>query len=358
MDQVQYIELISGQTRGLAASALRCALRVASWPYGAITGLRRKCYNWGVLPGKSAGVGVISIGNVTTGGTGKTPTVAWVARQLVQAGANPAVLMRGYKSVSGFSEEAELLRSSVDCEVVVDPDRVAGAAGAVLAGADVLIMDDGFQHRRLKRNLDIVLIDAVRPFGFGHWLPRGLLREPVSSLKDSDAVIVTHTDEIATDDLDRLCRRLAKLAPQASVHRAVHKPVSLLSQEGQEMPVESLAERNVLAFCGIGRPGSFFNMVRKLGANISEALVFDDHAEYTSEALGSIHDAAANGEVDAVVTTYKDSVKLGKLKLAKPFWTLMIEIEILGGGQELAEKAQKVWRSGTTRPDEPDVQSR
>jgi len=350
MDQKALIDILSGQTRGPGASALRCGLAAASWPYGAVAGLRRKLYRWGVLPSKSAGVGVISVGNVTTGGTGKTPMVAWITRQLAAAGAKPAVLMRGYRSSRGISEEAELLRESAGCEVAVNPDRVAGASGAVLAGADVLIMDDGFQHRRLRRDLDIVLIDATRPFGFGHCLPRGLLREPISALRDADAIVITHSDKVSPARLEDLSRRVSRIAPAASMHKAVHRPVNLLCQDGQKLPIESLAGRNVLAFCGIGRPDSFFTMLEKLGANVSETLVFDDHVEYTSERLASIQAATVGGGIDAVVTTYKDIVKLGELELTKPLWTLVVEIEVTERREELLEKMKKVWLTGRDRP--------
>ncbi|RLG28969.1 tetraacyldisaccharide 4'-kinase, partial [Methanosarcinales archaeon] len=178
MDTEQVRDIMSGRRRGVGAAALRAAAAVASCPYAAAMRLRRWAYRKGVLSSRSARAGVICVGNITTGGTGKTPMVAWVVDRLAQAGKTPAILTRGYRSAEGGSDEAALLKRLTGAAVVVNPDRAAGAKQALAGGADVLVMDDGFQHLRLRRDLDVVLIDATNPFGFGRCLPRGMLREP------------------------------------------------------------------------------------------------------------------------------------------------------------------------------------
>ena len=176
-------EIMSGRRRGAGASLLRAALATVAGPYAGTMWLRRWMYRRALLPSRRAKVPVICIGNITTGGTGKTPMVAWVVGRLKAAGCNPAILTRGYRPAAGQSDEAELLKHLCDAPVVINGDRPAGAAQAVAGGADVLVMDDGFQHRRLRRDMDVVLIDATNPFGYGHCLPRGLLREGPSALR-------------------------------------------------------------------------------------------------------------------------------------------------------------------------------
>ncbi|MFW6062423.1 MAG: tetraacyldisaccharide 4'-kinase, partial [Planctomycetota bacterium] len=222
MDQQSVIEIMSGQRSGAKARVTRGLLHAASMPYAVAMRARRRAYRAGLLGSVGVDVPVICVGNLTAGGTGKTPMVAWVIRELDAAGKTPAVLSRGYKAVDGQSDEAELLKAVCRVPVVMDPDRVAGARRAIEGGADVLVMDDGFQHRRLRRDLDIVLIDATNPFGFDHVLPRGLLREPPSALRYAGAVVVTRSDMISAEQLDALLERLAALAPGATLHTAVH----------------------------------------------------------------------------------------------------------------------------------------
>ena len=177
MNEQKVRDILSGRQTGPVAALLRATLSAASVPYAAAMRVRRDAYRRGVLASHAAGVPVICVGNVTTGGTGKTPMVAWVVRRLLENGFAPAILTRGYKSSAGQSDEAELLRRSLPASVpiVVNGNRLAGAQAARQQGANVLVMDDGFQHHRLRRDLDIVLIDATNPFGFGRCLPRGLL---------------------------------------------------------------------------------------------------------------------------------------------------------------------------------------
>jgi len=346
MDQREIDDILSGRSRGIGVAFLRSLLLLASWAYCPAVRLRRALHRMRLLPSRRAGVPVISVGNLTTGGTGKTPMVAWVVERLRQAGRSPAILTRGYKALEGVSDEAELLARAFDgpdgVPVIVDPDRAAGARRAVANGADVLVMDDGFQHLRLRRDLDIVLIDSTNPFGFGHCLPRGLLREPAAALRSADAIVLTRTDLVAPEQLAELRRRMEKLAPRASLHQAVHRPVAVLGDDGQRRPLDAVAGRKVCAFCGIGNPDAFFAALTNLHARLVDRRAFDDHVEYSRKLVESFRARAAECEADVLVTTQKDYVKLAGADLGRPVWQLVIEMDVTDGSEGLAERIRSV----------------
>ena len=282
------------------------------------------------------------MGNITTGGTGKTPMVAWVVRQLQEAGRIPAVLTRGYKSVAGRSDEAELLRKLTGVDVIVKPDRVAGAKKAIAAGANVLVMDDGFQHLRLRRDLDIVLIDAFRrPFGGGCCLPVGRLREPPWVLSDADAIVITRSDLVSADSLEKLRGRLRALAPQVSLHAAAHKPLSLIDEDGQERPLSDIAGKKVFSFCGLGNPHGFFETARTLGAKTVGQKALMDHVQYTPSLVKQLSRTGEHRNAEILLTTQKDAVKLTTAKFTCPLWQLAVQMEITTGREELLEKIHK-----------------
>ncbi len=319
---------MSGRRQGAAASLLRAALAAASWPYAAAVRVRRWAYRAGLLKSRTAAVPVICVGNITTGGTGKTPMVAWVVARLSSAGRTPAILTRGYRAIDGQSDEAELLKVLSGAPVIVNPDRFRGACDAIGQGADVLVMDDGFQHRRLRRDLDIVLIDATEPFGFGHCLPRGMLREPPAALRDAEAVVITRSDAVEPQQLAALREKLASLAPKASIHAAIHRPVAVIDENGAALPLDSLRGRKACAFCGLGNPGHFFRMLGELGTSLVNTQAFDDHTGYTPQVIDSLRRAAETCEAEIFITTQKDAVKLTAADLPLPVWKLAIEIGI------------------------------
>jgi tetraacyldisaccharide 4'-kinase len=292
------------------------------------------------LAGKTAPsqsrLAVISVGNITTGGTGKTPMVAWIARELQSAGGRVGIVLRGYKATGGRSDEAELLKQLTGAIVIVHADRVAGAAQAAAAGADVIVLDDGFQHRRLRRDVDIVLIDAADPFGLEYCLPRGLLREPVSALADADAIVITRSDEIGRKDLDALRSRLSRQAPRAAIFRAAHKPVAAVDGAGQRLAPAALAGRKVFAFCGVGNPQSFLRTLSELGARIVGQCILEDHCEYTPQLLEELSAMAGQADVELAVTTQKDYVKIAPSQFALPLWQLAIEMDVTEGREKLA----------------------
>jgi len=338
--------IVSGQSRSLHARLCRPLLALASVPYGWVAARRRRAYRTGRKRSYPAGVPVISVGNITAGGTGKTPLVAYLVRHMAESDRSPAILTRGYKAVAGRSDEAELLKRLTGVTVVVNPDRVAGAQSAVAAGADVLVMDDGFQHMRLRRDLDIVTIDATRPFGYGAVLPRGLLREPVDALSDANVIVITRCDQVDTATLESLRRRLAALAPGAAVAESVMAPIALRGFDGRERPVDSLAGAKVWAFCGVGNPESFYGTLEALGARLVGRSRFDDHYAYQDRDIARLIDRARSA--DAVpMTTAKDAVRLDGLAGAKEIRWLQIEVRLRSGEAALHDRLDKVLRAAT-----------
>lgn len=323
---------------GVVWAAAQAAGKVLGAPYAGTMRLRRWAYHRGLMRSASAGVPVISVGNVTMGGTGKTPMVVWVVRQLAAAGASPAILTRGYKGGAGAGDEVEFLRRAAGVDVVVNADRAAGAAEAVARGADVLVMDDGFQHMRLRRDLNVVLIDATAPFGGGCCLPLGRLREPLSALRDADAVVITRSDLVAAGVVASLRERMAKLAPRASRHLAVHRTVGLIDAEGAARSPDALADRKVLAFCGIGNGRAFLATVKGLRAEVVGLCRLGDHVRYTPRLVEKVFRLADRRSAELLVTTEKDYVKLRSLPLARGVWQVVIQMTVTEGRDQLRQK--------------------
>ncbi|MHC4294193.1 MAG: tetraacyldisaccharide 4'-kinase [Planctomycetota bacterium] len=346
MDQREIRDILSGRRRGVFPSLLRAVLLPVGCAYSLAMRLRRAMYRRGVFKVAQTDVPVISVGNITTGGTGKTPMVAWVVERLKDLGASPAILIRGYKGSGGTSDEAELLAGLTGVAVIADPDRVTAAARAMGEGADVLVMDDAFQHLRLARDLDIVLVDAANPFGYDHCLPRGLLRESPGVLKDADAIVITRCDTVDDDALEELRNRLIRLAPAARIHLAVHKPVCLVTHAGEEIPLDAIADRKVFAFCGIGNPESFFTSLVKLGARVAGERAFDDHVVYTSDVLDRLRCDITESRADLVVTTQKDAVKFTGAELGVDIRALAIEMAFIEGEKELIGKLRATLNAG------------
>ncbi|MHC4639007.1 MAG: tetraacyldisaccharide 4'-kinase [Planctomycetota bacterium] len=345
-----YRKLISGQKAGSVATLLRLLLCIAAAGYSIAIRLRNFLYSKEWLKVHRVDAAVISIGNITVGGTGKTPLVVWLCNQLAQNSQlktqnyNCAILTRGYKSKAqetqnGKDEVAVLAESCPGAEVVVNPDRVAGAAEAISKfGAKVLIMDDGFQHRRLARDLDIVTIDATLPFGYGKMFPAGLLREPVASLMRADAVVMTRCDQINETELSELERKLRAINPDMIVARSIHAPVCAKSTDNQVIRVERLEGKKIFAFCGIGNPDAFFNTIRALRCELTGSKVYDDHYHYTDGCLADIYEQAERLKADLILTTQKDWTKIPRTASVRKdiqLAYLAIEIKFLAGQDKL-----------------------
>ncbi len=273
--------------------------------------LRNRLYDRGVLPSRGASVPSICVGNLTTGGTGKTPIVAWLAAAARRAGRRPAILTRGYlpRGAAGPPDEVRLYARLVpDVPVVVDGDRVRGSARATADGADLLLLDDGFQHRRFARDVDLVLLDAADPFGGGRLLPAGRLREPPSGLSRATAVVLTRCSRAGDEALARAEAAVRARAPDVPILREDHVVREVLSAGDAKPP--SLDGAQVLVFSGIADGRSLVETVRSLGARPVRAADFGDHHAFTSAEVRSLEAEAAALGAACVVTTEKDLVRL------------------------------------------------
>ena len=224
-------ELVSGRRRGGVASALRGILAAAEVPYTWAVRWRNRRYDCGAKAVHRIGVPVISVGNLTLGGTGKTPMVEWIVRQFLAQGKTVGIISRGYGAHSGPNDEAlELAWKLPGVPHVQDPDRVAAARRAIEEfGCQVLVLDDAFQHRRIARDLDIVLLDALEPFGYEHVFPRGTLREPLAGLARAHIVALSRADLLTAEQRSTIRDRVAQLSPQAVCVEVVHAPLALVA---------------------------------------------------------------------------------------------------------------------------------
>lgn len=328
--------VLHGRDKGVHARVLRGLLTPLSWLHRAGLEMFLLPYRVGVRKryrlARSDGswVPVIAIGNLSSGGTGKTPMAALVAKRLQSDRCRVVVLSRGYGGTTDHAprvvsdgeqvllgaseagdEPALLARLLPGVPIVIGKDRCQSGRLAVEQFApDVIVLDDALQFWQLHRDLDIVLLDAARPFDNNHVLPRGLLREPPSHLARAGVVVLTRANRVSPDALNVTRRRLAVLAPRADIFTATHAPIAWVrAGDDEHLPLHVLAGRDVLAFSGIADCGSFVATVEALGARVVALRDFGDHHAYEAADLAELHPP----HVDAVVTTEKDLVKVASL---------------------------------------------
>ncbi len=285
-------------------------LQFATPAYRAAVAARGLAYDRGWLETVHFDVPVISVGNLTTGGTGKTPMVADLCRRLRGEGRRPAIVSRGYGAgPDGINDEAlELADRLPDVPHVQNADRVAAARVAVEElEAELIVMDDGFQHRRLGRDVDIVLVDCSDPFGGGRLLPAGRLREPKSALSRADAIVLTRA-EGSVAELVREIRRFNRDCPVAATR---HHPARLIRHGLADETIASLAGQRIGMLAAIGNPAAFEASLRRLGADVATRMVLPDHAAFDRAVRQRlIRWAESAGDLDRIVCTHKDLVKL------------------------------------------------
>ena len=287
---------------GTGPRVARTVLAGGSALYRLVTSARNAMYDRGFLAIHRPPVPALSLGNLSAGGTGKTPVAAWAARQLVARGAHPALVMRGY----GDDEPLVHARLNPDVPVVVDADSVRGAESAARGGADCVVLDDAFQHRRIARVADWVLVSAEQWRHGATVLPAGPLREPAGALRRASIVVVTRKTA-SLEDAESIALWLSRRVPSgafAIVHLA---PDALIALDGGQTSLATLAGRRYLAVAGIGAPAAFFAQLRSLGAALVE-VALDDHHRFTG---GEVRALARRAEgMDGVLCTLKDAVKL------------------------------------------------
>jgi len=359
------IDVILERRHGVRAALLRALLYALSFVYERLVQLRLFLYRHRIFREHTLGCLVISIGNLTVGGTGKTPIVEKFARAMRAGGRRVAILSRGYKSVPRpsarkwwhffskkqpsppriVSDGKSLLLDSLtagdepymlannlkDVIVLVDKDRVKSGLFAIKElKADTLLLDDGLQYLHLKHRLDIVLIDRQAPFGNEHLLPRGTLREPPRNLRRASYIFITKSTGEPNDELIKRIRRYNRTA---EIIECAHKPLHLQNVlTGEQLPLERLRDTYVGSICGIAAPESFEDGLQKLGARIELSKRYTDHHRYSEAELNSFITRCVRRDIEMIITTEKDAVRFPRLtKTDVPIYFLRVEIEILSG---------------------------
>jgi tetraacyldisaccharide 4'-kinase len=317
---------------GVSAAAARAGLRLLSGAWGLAWLAKEAAYRSGLRRSHALPLPALSVGNLVAGGTGKTPFVAWTVRRLRERGAVPGVLSRGYgpRTKDGLSDEGAVLDATLGgVAQVEDPDRRHGAARLVAEHpeVDVLVLDDAFQHRRVARDVDVVLLDAMCPFGHGHLLPRGTLREPLRALARADVVVVTRAERAAEDAVSRIAERVRSVT-DASLAVACTRAVAL-ETDGVRGPPGALRGRRVVACCGIGNPDAFVGTLRDAGADVVATHFVGDHAPLSPGDWDRARALLRSRAADAIVVTRKDAVK-GSARSADA-WVLDVETVVVEG---------------------------
>jgi tetraacyldisaccharide 4'-kinase len=347
-------DILSGNSNTLRSILIRAGLWCLSQPYAAAVWGRNKAYDRGWKKVSKASIPVISVGNLTAGGTGKSPTVAMLARWFRQNDIRVAILSRGYRAgADGRNDEAKELEVLLpDVPHLQNPDRVASAIIATEElEMQVLLLDDGFQHRKIHRDLEILLLDAREPFGFGHLLPRGLLREPLRSLRRADIVMATRSDQVDAKKLAEIRTRVQRYNPKAAWIESEHHPVRLRSSLQELRPIEWLQGKNVLAVSGLGNPSGFHETLRTCGAQMVESISFPDHHAYSAADVQEIQRIAnqTHPSCDAIVCTGKDMAKLDTPRVGlHELWSLDVELRVRNGSDVLQEFLERI--RSTLRP--------
>jgi tetraacyldisaccharide 4'-kinase len=348
VNEAAFRDLISGKRRGAIAGMYRTGLSGLACFYETAVRTRNKLFDAELLRTHSANVPVVSVGNMTTGGTGKTPFVAFVAHWFGEKGACVALLSRGYRALPGAVNDEKLVLDLLCPGIphVQNPDRVAGAQVAVRDhGAQLIVLDDGFQHRRLARDLDVVLVDALCPWGYGAQLPRGLLREPATGLRRADIVVLTRADQCDEATRRKTIEEIERARGKSGVVEVAYPPVRLRNSAGQTAEFSTLAGQPVMAFCGIGNPDGFRKTLGGCNLAVDDASfrTFPDHYHYTPTDLESLATQAARRGAQALLTTQKDLVKINQTHLgAVPLWAVEIGTKIVAGAEELEMQMQKL----------------
>jgi len=311
---------------------MKWLLTPIAWLFAAISYVRWALYRWGLfLHSKSAPAPVISVGNIAVGGTGKTPCVIWLARGLKEKGFDPVILSRGYgrqtknrfflmgdipQAKLAGDEPALIARRLPVIPIVVHKDRIGSAKEVGGGEKRVFILDDGFQHLKLKRDFDVVLLPADDPFSGGYFLPLGRLRDGLWRLADADAIVLV-------GERDRIPDRL--LPYRDKIYHAEKLPISLRTLNNAEVPMDSLRGERVVAFSAIGDPASFHRTIAAIGAQIVAAKNYRDHHSFIAKDIRDIETLAAEHDADILITTDKDAVRLAALRPRLATYVMGIE---------------------------------
>lgn len=302
-------------------------------------------YKNGLLKTEKVGSRVISIGNITAGGTGKTPAVMAIAKMAKEKGFNVAILTRGYrglaKGITPVSDGSKVLLNCRDAgdepflmakklsgiPVIKGKNRYLSAKFSIERfGSDLFVLDDGFQHLRLHRDVNILLIDATDPFGNGHLLPRGILREPLIAMERANIIVITKAN--LSRKIKETVEIIKKYNTTAPIFFSHYKPVDLIDMKGNTVSIENIRGSSLFIFSGLASHSSFRLLLEREGAKVSGELTYPDHFDYSKKDIDEIERKAEALGTDMVVTTEKDIVKIPYLERKRQIWALRIEFII------------------------------
>ncbi len=368
MDRQRILDIIHGKDDSIAAQFIRLGLHAAQPFYRLAVYSRNSVFDLGLRKPARLPRPVISVGNITTGGTGKTPLVIDLARRLANMGHTPAILLRGYRGSDQqagrrgkdaptletraiTSDEANAMRNELGhaVEIEANPNRVAGAQAVLKRRPDVgvFLLDDGFQHRQVARDLNLALIDATFPFGGQQMLPAGLLREPIRALRRADAVILTHADLVNLEQVAAIFAVLQRHGCPLPTIRVAHAWAGFVDATQQTHPLESLRGLKVAGVCGIGNPRQFKAMLARHFNQVTSLYELDDHQSYTPALVRQMVEHAAQQGAKALVTTEKDWVKWKPLAAqatttpAMPLYRPVLKLAYLEGEEKLEALLRK-----------------
>lgn len=370
--QTYFFQLIHGkEPKGLGLRLAIGVLQCFAYVYGFLVNLKLAGFSCGIFSKKKLDCYVISLGNITVGGTGKTPTAQRLAKEIRDMGFKVVILNRGYRAkwqgeigivsdgqtlhmdAATAGDEAYMLAKHLpNVPVLIGPERAKTGQYAVEHfGAEVAILDDGYQHWQLERDLDVVLIDAVNVFGNGHILPRGTLREPISHLERADVCLLTKVDQAEPGSIQFIRKKIAEHGREPLIVESIHQPQSCIELSewtkniaSEGTPISTIKGKRVVALSAIGNPASFEQTLSNAGAEVIESFRFPDHHEYTLEEMQDAIEQARRQGAEALVTTEKDAVKIpqpvqeedaGKAPL--PIYVVTVEVKMLEGEQEITQ---------------------
>ena len=376
------LSVIEDHRPGKGPAVLRFVLRQLAFLFEGIVQTRLFFYRTGIMRHHALGCQVISVGNLTVGGTGKTPVAEVLARSLQKSGRKVAILSRGYKkektpfkqrmirkltfredkvpprivsdgerllldsAMSG--DEPYMLASNLpEVAVLVDKNRVKSGRFAIKKlGCDTLILDDGFQHLALKHRLDIVLVDRTKPFGNNHVLPRGILREPPKNIKRAGFIFITKSNG---DGAEELRKKLRELNPTAEISECCHRPKHLVNVYTRDRkPLSILQGMPIIALSGIASPKGFEDELGHLGSQVLFHQTYADHHRYNQQEIIDLINGALEQGAQAIITTEKDAVRMPHIERRDvPIYYLRVEIEMLSGEEQFYEWINRICFTAT-----------
>ena len=345
--QERFYELVSGREVGITAEVFRGGLRLLEVPWCSVVAVRNFLYDQRMLSTHRFSVPIISVGNLTLGGTGKSPMVAWLCRFFLDQNLRPGLVSRGYQKLSseGNDEFREMSHRFPTVPHLQDRNRVKAIQKLLQTEqVDRIILDDAFQHRRVERNIDLVLLDATAPFGFGHVFPRGTLRESINGLRRADIALLTRSDLADEAERQKIRERVLSINPNIIWGETIHVPTSLISapfsaQSFSAEPITSISGRSVLAFCGIGNPAAFQKTLEQCGAHVAKLIPFPDHYHYTSRDADALIQTAKELGTDSILCSMKDLVKLTPMDFSACLLrAVSIEIQFTVGESAVCER--------------------